>query len=103
MMMTTLLLILNFASASMTHYTPDIEAPSWRYKIPAPLSLQSQDGAMLEPWEAMRTIGSRNLEWLRLLNANLPADQKIDLYPVGSMKGISIEDPLRYNDAILNT
>jgi len=100
--MNLFLILLNFSFASMTHM-PDIEAPSWRYQIPSPWALQSQEPGLAEPWEVMLTVGPRNLEWLKLLNSRLPADQRIDLYPPGTAKGIPIDDPLKYNAEILNT
>jgi hypothetical protein len=99
--MSIILLLLGFSFASMNHI-PDGEAPSWRYHLPAPLIDEVDEGAMREPWELMLSVGPRNLEWLKLLNANLPDGQKIDLYPPGTSKGIPIEEPLKYNAAILN-
>ena len=100
------LLLLSFISASSSFaslkHIPDGEAPSWRYHLPIPLAEQIDDGSFVEPWEQLLRVGPRNLEWLKLLNANASPENKIDLYPPGSSKGIPIEEPLKYNVQILN-
>lgn len=85
------------------HYMglPDIEASSTAY----PQELRSQQGLVAEPpqaWHNVLKVGPRNLEWLNQLNADRKPEDKIQLSTPGSSKGIPMEDPFRYNDALLN-
>ncbi|MDG0815696.1 hypothetical protein [Bdellovibrio svalbardensis] len=83
------------------HGLPDLEASSMAY----PEEFRSTKGLVAEPpqaWHNALAIGPRNLEWLNLLNAHRKPEDKIQLSNPGSSKGIPMEDPLRYNDALLN-
>lgn len=100
--MTLLLLFLNLAfAASHSHHLPDLEAPSWQYNERA--SLFNFTDLTPEPWEGILTVGPRNLQWLQILNAQLPTGQKINLYPPRPSKGVPLDQPFRYNDSVLNT
>jgi len=48
-------------------------------------------------------IGLRNLDWLNLINSKLPEGQKISFSSKNSRKGIPIDKPYKYNEAIINT
>lgn len=92
------------ASPSVHHHflgAPDLEASSTAY----PAEFRSNKNIIGEPaqaWHGVFTAGPRNLQWLNLLNANRKPENKIELANPGAAQGIPMEDPLRYNDALLN-
>lgn len=107
--MLILLLIMKFwspveASPAFPHHfhgLPDLEAPSTAYSIEL-RSSKNLMGEAPQPWQAVLTVGPRNLEWLNFLNAGRKPEDKIQLSDPKSSKGIPMEDPLKYNDALLN-
>lgn len=83
------------------HGIPDLEAPSYEY----PMQLRESHimtGEAPQAWQNILTVGPRNLQWLNLLNAHRAPEDKIDLSNPGTSQGIPMENPLRYNDPLLN-
>lgn len=52
--------------------------------------------------EAVR-VGTRNLDWLKLINASRPADQQLQLSSPETQRGIPIDAPKVYSDKTVET